>query len=270
MSRIKFLSAAVGALAFAASSSVMAQACSLAAWSNAGTTTAQATTPDGNGRYSGSCAAVIAAPGPNSFVVDNSPTNETSYRARFYIYTGNLAGAEADVFQAQNASNANIVRVTYTNGTGFRFYVNGANGGASLGTIPAVAGRWYGVEVRWANNGTFSAIARGNAQPAPPQPQISVTGFSNAADRIETARLGILTTTGVTGGIRLDDFDSRRTTDIGFLLRGDANGNGETNIGDAVRVAIEVGGGGLSPGPADCNENGIVNVGDAVCIASSI
>ena len=267
MSRIKFLSAAVGALAFISSSSVMAQACSIAAWSNAATTTATAALPAGNGRYSGSCAAVVAAAGPNSFVVDNSPTAETSYRARFYAFTADLGGAEADIFQAQNAANANIIRVTYTAGTGFRFYVNGAAAGASLGTIPAVAGRWYGIEVRWANNGTFTAIARGNAQAAPAQPQITAPAFSNAADRIETARLGILTTTGVTGGMRFDDFDSRRTTDIGFLPRGDANASGGVNIADAVAIRNETfAGGTLAPGPADCNENGTVNISDAVCI----
>lgn len=270
MSRIKFLSAVVGALAFAGSSSVMAQACSIAAWSNAATTTAQATTPAGGGRYSGSCAAVIASAGANSFVVDNSPTNETSYRARFYIFTGDLGGSEADVFQAQNASNANIVRVTYTTGTGLRFYVNGASGGNSVGTIPAVANRWYGVEVRWANNGTFTAIARGNAEAAPAQPQINVTGFSNAADRIETARLGILTTTGVTGGVRFDDFDSRRTTDIGFIVRGDANNSGGLSIADAVAVRNEANGAGLAPGQADCNENGSVNISDAICIRNQL
>lgn len=269
MSRIKFLSAVVGALAFASSSSVMAQ-CSIAAWSNAATTTATATTPASGGRYTGSCAAVVAAPGANSFVVDNSPANETSYRARFYIYTGNLGGAEADVFQAQNASNANIVRVTYTAGTGFRFYVNGAQAGASLGTVAAVADRWYGVEVRWANNGTFTAIVRGNATAAPAQPQISVTGFSNAADRIETARLGILTSTGVTGGIRLDDFDSRRTTDIGFIVRGDANNNGSLSIADAIAVRNEANGGALAPGQADCNENGSVNISDAICVRNQL
>lgn len=269
MSRIKFLSAVVGALAFASSTSVMAQ-CSIAAWSNAATTTAVAQTPTGNGRYSGSCAAVIAAPGANSFVVDNSPTAETSYRARFYIYTGNLGGSEADVFQAQSPTSSNIVRVTYTAGTGFRFYVNGASGGASLGTVAAVADRWYGVEVRWANNGTFSAIVRGNQAAAPAAPQINVTGFSNAADRIETARLGILTTAGVTGGVRLDDFDSRRTTDIGFIVRGDANASGGVNIGDAIAVRNEVNGGALAPGQADCNEDGQVNTGDQICVRNIV
>ncbi len=269
MSRIKFLSAVVGALAFASSSSVMAQ-CSIAAWSNAATTTAQATLPAGNGRYGGRCAAVIASAGPNSFVVDNSPTNETSYRARFYVFTGDLAGAEADVFQAQNSANANVVRVTYTNGTGFRFYVNGAQSGASLGTIAAVPNRWYGIEVRWANNGTFTAIGRGAGQPAPAQPQINVTGFSNAADRVETARLGLLTTTGVTGGLRFDDFDSRRTTDIGFLTRGDANGDGNLLIGDAVAIRNEVNGGNLAAGQPDCNEDGQVLIGDAICVRNQL
>ncbi|MCU0755202.1 MAG: dockerin type I domain-containing protein [Xanthomonadales bacterium] len=270
MSRIKFLSAVVGALAFASSTSVMAQ-CSIAAWSNAATTTATASTPAGGGRYSGSCAAVVAAPGANSFVVDNTPAAETSYRARFYVYTGNLGGAEADVFQAQNAANANIVRVTYTAGTGFRFYANGANGGNAIGTpVAAVADRWYGVEVRWTNAGTFSAIVRGNATAAPAQPQVSITGFSNSADRIETARLGILTTTGVTGGIRLDDFDSRRTTDIGFIVRGDANNNGSLSIADAIAVRNEANGGALAPGQADCNENGSVNISDAICVRNQL
>lgn len=269
MSRIKFLSAVVGALAFASSTSAMAQ-CSIAAWSNAATTTAVAQTPPSGGRYSGSCAAVIAAPGANSFVVDSSPTAETSYRARFYIFTGNLGGAEADVFQAQSPTSSNIVRVTYTSGTGFRFYVNGANGGASLGTIAAIPDRWYGIEVRWANNGTFSAIARGNAQAAPAAPQINVTGFSNAADRIETARLGILTTASVTGGIRLDDFDSRRTTDIGFLRRGDANLDGIVDIGDAIAIRNETNGGARAPGSPDCTENGEVDAGDQICIRNIV
>lgn len=269
MSRTKFFSAAVGALVFAASSSVMAQTCSIAAWSNAATTTATATSTAG-GRYSGACYAAVASAGANSFVVDNSPTNETSYRARAYGYTSDLAGAEADIFQAQNAAGTNIIRVTYTAGTGFRFYVNGAASGASLGTVPAVANRWYGFEVRWANNGTFTAIVRGAGVSAPVQ--ITAPAFSNAADRIETARLGLLTTAGVTGGMRFDDFDSRRTTDIGFILRGNANGDATVNIGDAIAIRNEVNSGGtaLASGQADCNEDGTVNIGDAICVRNIV
>lgn len=260
MSRTTLLSAAIGAALLFVAPLASAQTCSTAAWS-AVAGGASAATPPGNGRYSGRCALITSAAG--QFVTDNSPTAEPSYRARFYVFTGTLNG---DVFTAHSADNGGgneIIGVSY-NGTNLVFRVRGT---ASTITIPATAARWYGVEVRWnaAASSTFTAIVRGN-NAASPTTQ-SITGISNAADRIDSIRLGQLTGAGAG---RFDEFDSRRTTDIGFLLKGDANGNGSVTIGDAVVVATESGGGALAVGQPDCNENGSVTIGDATCIASSI
>lgn len=259
MSRSKILSLALFT-AFAGMSQVaFAQTCSTAAWSvtAAGTTAA---TPPGNGRYSGRCALVTSAAGQT--VTDNSPTAETSYRARFYVFTGTLNG---DIFRATNAASTEIIGVAY-NGTNLNFRVKN---GAATGTtsIPAVANRWYGVEVRWSQGAatTFTAIVKGNA--ATTATTQTIAAVNSTGDVIDTAVLGQITGTGAG---RFDEFDSRKTTDIGFLLRGDANGNGTVTITDASVVAAEAGGGALAAGQPDANENGSVTITDAAVIAAGI
>src|SRR5690606_29588190 len=122
-----------------------ALACTTAAWS---TTVNGATAGDptaGFARYSGSCSLEPVAAG-GSYVVDNSPVNETDYRARFYVYTGNPSGSPV-IFRATDADDAGgstLIEVTYNNaGNSFDFSANGATG--SFGGV--ADNRWYAIEM---------------------------------------------------------------------------------------------------------------------------
>jgi len=69
------------------------------------------------------------------------------------------------------------------------------------------------------------------------------------------------------GQINVDAFESRRSTAIPRLCRGDANGDVNRNSGDLVAVRNEFLSGGvtLAAGQPDCNEDGTINSGDLVC-----
>jgi len=257
MSRSKIAQLAVAAaLVFGAQSAI---ACSTAAWTGAATTATAGEPGAGFKRYGGRCSLKSTAIG--QFVTDASPDAEPTYRARGYVNAG-TATAETDIFRAIQASNsANVIRVTY-DGANIKFYVNNAQVGAN---VPALAGRYYSFEVRWANTGAFTGIVQGNNAAAP----TTVTGNGTAGGVIDTVQLGLINGA-ASGDWFFDEFDSRRTTDIGRLCKADANGNNNINIADVVVTNNEAGGGVLALGQPDCNENGAVNVADVACVSSAI
>ena len=78
---------------------------------------------------------------------------------------------------------------------------------------------------------------------------------------------------GVSSGIHnwmsFSDFRLVRFPDTEPVLRGDANGDGEVNVGDLVSVSNYMAGdGSVSKEAADVNEDGEVNVGDMVVISN--
>lgn len=268
--KILFGSALAIAMAFGANA---ASACSVDAWSvRNNVTAADAGEPTADfKRYSGRCSLRVNA--ANKFVQDNTPNNETSYRARLYFYTANVSGGEIDIFQAKNTGGTNIIRVTH-DGSVLRFYVN--TGGAAQ-TVTVQDDKYYAIEMAWAagtsspaTTGTFTATVTG-AGGTTPAGTANFTNLANAADSITDARLGVVagTPTFAGGGAYFfDEFDSRRTTDPGRLLRGDANGDGSVFVGDAIQARNEAlnPGAFIASGQPDCNEDGLVLVGDAICI----
>lgn len=239
-------------------------ACSIAAWNGGPMGSPLAGRPTDAtpvARYSGQCGLRAAASG--SFVTDNTPTAEATFRARFYIYTGLTTGS-AVVYRALNAASAEQISVTYNQGAGNLSF---AIPGAAAQTVPAVANAWYSIELNWAAAGTLFATVRGNA--ATTDATANITG-GTAGGAIDTAQLGWVsgagTVTGTSRGIIADAYESRRSTAIGRLCRGDANANNAITVGDAVQILNEsFPGGALTSGQPDCNENGAVTVGDAVC-----
>ncbi len=77
---------------------------------------------------------------------------------------------------------------------------------------------------------------------------------------------------GLTGEITFDAFEAHRTTNVGALVVGDANGNLSVNIFDMIGIQNEI----LDPvtklaaGQPDCNENGSVNIFDMICVQNII
>ncbi|MCE3004645.1 MAG: hypothetical protein LW860_18415 [Xanthomonadaceae bacterium] len=238
-------------------------ACSIAAWNGtvggtpvAGRPTDATSVP----RYSGQCGLRAAASG--SFVADNTPTAEPAFRARFYVYTG-LTSGSAVVYRALNASNAEQISVTYNQGSPGTFSF--AIPGATAQTVPANTNAWYSIELNWANTGTLSATVRGAAGTA--DATASITG-GTAGGAIDTAQLGWISGTGVAGAraIVADAYESRRSTAIGRLCRGDANNDGTRNSGDGISIRNEFLSATLAAGQPDANEDGSVNSGDGIIV----
>jgi hypothetical protein len=269
--------ALVAALAFGANA---ASACAISAWSSAtGLTVADTGEPAaGFSRYSGRCSLRVPSfTAGGRFVQDNTPNNEVSYRARFYYYTGDISGAETDIFQARNTGGTNIIRITH-DGSALRFYTN--TGGAAQ-SVTVADSKYYSVELAWAagtvtpaTTGTFTATVTGNNSTTPAG-TANFTGLANSADSITDARLGLIaaaTTPTVTAPVYFDEFDSRRTTNPGRLCRGDANN--DTAIGSADRIVVtnEILSTGSTPaiGQPDANEDGFVASADRIVITNLI
>ena len=94
-------------------------------------------------RYAGYCGLLLTAPG--NFVTDDSPNDETSFRARFYVLVTPM-GAETLVLRARNAAGANMLTVKFT-GTAFEF---ATSGGVASMSAAVTANRWYSIELNWA------------------------------------------------------------------------------------------------------------------------
>lgn len=262
MIRSKLLQLTVATALIAGAQS--ATACSTALWDGAAATAsagspAGAVTAASFRRYEGICGLRSAA--ANQTVTDDSPSAETSYNFRFYFFTGGLTGG-ADIFQAKNTGGDNVIRISY-DGTNLSF-VN--NGGTAV-TVPAAASRWYGIEGRWtAAGGSMQVFVRGNNGAAT---NVNVTG--PVGNTIETAVLGWISGGSLPGGGNqpaFDGFDSRRTSAINFLCRGDSNGDGSINIFDRGAVNQDIAaqsgnpGSNLASGQPDANEDGVVNIFD--------
>lgn len=210
-------------------------------------------------RYAGQCGLRSAATA--QYVIDNTPTAETTFRARFYVYTG-LTSGSALVYEALNATTRQI-GVTYDRGAGNLSF---ATTGATPQTITVVPDRWYSVELDWSRTrGNMLVAVRGAG--AATESLATVTGVGGT-DQIDTARLGWVSGTGVAGarGIVTDAYESRRATAIGRLCRGDANLDGTRNSGDQLAVRNEFFGTALAPGQPDASEDGSVNSSDQLAV----
>jgi hypothetical protein len=252
-----------------------ASACAISAWSSATGLTAADTgePPAGFKRYSGRCSLQVPNASTPRFVTDTTPNDETSYRVRFYYFTGNITGAVADIFQARNTVGTNIIRVTHD---GTQLVVSTTAG--TPATITVADNRYYAIELAWTASatGSLTGTVTGNSGTAAAPAQagvINITGINNAADRITEARMGLIAgTPTVTSAVFFDEFDSRRTQNPGRLCRGDAASplNNTVNVFDAVAVINDASGNPaqLSAGQPDVNDDGVVNVFDAVGVVT--
>ena len=273
--------AALCASAFAISGT--ASACSFDAWGggtnpvppNDGITTTGAgkliagdpKPGDGDGivpRYSGKCGALSKEAG--NFVTDGSPGIEKKYFALFYVFTG-LASGTATVFQALDTGAAEKIKVVYdATANTFGFSVNGGGATNVGGTI--VKNRWYAIGLDWQAGSSMAVRVKGSATA---EVSGNVAG-SLVGDQIDTANLGWIAGNGTTDvthfGIGTDAFVSQRATAPPRLCRGDANGSGQRDSGDATQARIEFlsGGNTLQTFQPDCNEDGAVNSADATCV----
>jgi hypothetical protein len=266
------------------------QTCSTGQWGQGGNPTVGATigSPVAGGprgaaiaRYQGRCAlSGGTAVAGGRYVQDSSPAGEPTFRARFYFYSS--ATGSTVIYRAGNAAasltdmNTGQIRVVQ-NGT--TLTVSGPTGSGTAFSTPVVANRWYAVELGYNNTAgvlgtgagavpasTMSVSVRGNAVNAPVTGSVTLPAPS-VANNIDFAQLGNLSGT---GGVITDSYESRRTTPIGFLCRGDANSDNNRNILDIVAIANEnnsTTATSLAAGQPDANEDGFINILDIVAVA---
>lgn len=261
-------------------------ACAISAWSaQTGLTAADTGEPSaGFSRYSGKCSLKVpnSNGGAGRFVSDTTPNNETSYRVRFYYYTGDISGV-ADIFQAQKTGGTNVIRVTHDgNQLSFTTLNNGTP--ATAQTVTVADNRYYSIELNWsaaAGTGAMTGTVTGNSganATANVAGTINFANLNNAAESITEARLGLIAgTPTVTAPVFFDEFDSRRTQSPGRLCRGDAGGGAggapDNVIGVADRVLItnEILASGTQPlGQPDVNDDGIIAPADRVGVTNLI
>jgi hypothetical protein len=213
-------------------------------------------------RYSGACG-MRPASGAISYVGDDSPAGETSYRTRFYVYTGAPA-AETTVFRAfpdNGAAGTPVFEVRY-NPAAATWSV--WSGGSSRLSVPSVAAnRWYTMEIVYAQNQPLTLITRTQGVKTTTSTATSLTGL------IHSVALGSFTAVGNTASMYFDSFaSSRQPADLGALCRGDANKDNNLNVFDTVVATNERVNGVLAAGQPDCNEDGNINIFDTACIVS--
>lgn len=243
-----------------------ATACTVSNW-DAATANAEAGNQKGlNGepavpRYSGECA-LKAATGGTSYVTDNTPGAEATYRSRFYVYTGSAAN-DTKIFSATSEDNGGGTEAfsIAINGGALAFTVNGTT---MSGTVPVVANKWYGVESLYRAGAGFEAKVRGAN--AATETVVTSTGAAGAVS-VGSARLGVLNAVTNATSLAFDAFESTRSeaTEIGRLCVGDANNDGLVNANDARAIVNEFNNQPYNLGQPDCTEDGLINANDARC-----
>lgn len=272
MIRSKVLQLTVATALLAGAQSAMA--CSTSAWSSAqgGVTAGEPAlaTPTATSfrRWSGRCGLKAASVG--QFVVDNSPNSETTFKARGYFYSGGLTG-QARIFEGRNTAGTPVITVTYDATAGQLVF--GAQGTASTVNAPAAANRWHGFEVRWAAAGGLTALVGGTSITGTAiTPPTTVTLAGSSGGEISSAAFGWISGGALTGNQpNFDEYDSRRTSDIGFLCPGNAqNTNTVINLADRTVIQNNILNSALASGQADADGSGAVALADRTIIQNII
>lgn len=250
--------------------------CTLDDWSST-SGTPLAGPPDSNPtafpRYSGRCAIQTDAIGDQ--VIDDSPSSESTYFVRFYYYTGDRSGGSADIFQARRLGSAISLPIRVRH-DGAKFYFN-TNGSGMTRDVAVESNRWYSIELGWGaataigqTNGFLQIAVTGAGNDAPLMTP-AMTSVNNATDRIDQARMGLITGSG-SGPVVFDAFDSLRDGPPGRLCRGDANGDSAIGAQDRIMITNEIASFGepISPGQPDANEDGAVGAQDRITVTNMI
>jgi ELWxxDGT repeat protein len=162
------------------------------------------------------------------FVADESPRNEIRYRARFRLDPNGFDPGEGNgkfrvrVFMALQDDPQQRVITLVLRRMGGQFSLMGRvrldDGSRAQTPFFAIPDSPHMVEVDWkwsegadANNGSFALWID-------EIPVSNLTGLDNSANRIDIARLGVMTVKpGANGTLFFDDFESRRERYIGYM-----------------------------------------------------
>ena len=241
-----------------------AQACTTDGWASDSNVPANAVpgSPTVVSRYSEFCALEVSG----ASYVQSDAASDTRYIGRFYVLPKTGGAGEVDILIAYSdeAATSELFTISY-DGTDFIFDAAGASGGSEM---TAASSGWNLVEFEYdADSGNFNYWVN-VAWDFNALSYAAPTGtFASGAGTVEAVQLGAPNGMGgFTGEITFDAYEAHRTTNVGALLAGDANDDGNVNSGDTVGIINENLGDILAQGQPDCNGDGNVNSGDTVCI----
>jgi hypothetical protein len=251
-----------GLLVLGMSFGLSAQACSTDGWDGGAINTIAGSPPPPFSRYSELCAMKVSSTGH----VQSTLASDTQYIGRFYVFPDVGGSGEVDLLLAysDDAATSPLFTISF-DGSNFNFDATDATG--TTGSAPAKSG-WNLVEFEYNAGGNFNVWV--NAEwtfPDGPYVTDPTDTFASGSGTVESVRLGAPNGMGgFTGDIYLDAYESHRTTNVGALIKGDANKDGFVNTGDIGTVITEFFAAGLATGTPDCNEDGLVNTGDIGCV----
>jgi hypothetical protein len=209
--------------------------------------------------YFGTCGVQMSALG--SYLVDQQPTAESTYNARFYYYTGNRSGIST-IFQALTGGGTTSIQVQH-DGNALIFNASGVTQNVVLADE-----RWYEVSLQWragSGTGSLGIKVTGNDSDTP-LPVSAITGLNNGSHRIESVRLGLISGTGTGSAVGFDEFQARRINIPKRHCRGDAVPDGVRDQLDIDAINAQIANQALALGQADVNEDGVVNEADITAI----
>jgi hypothetical protein len=248
-----------------------AQACTTDGWQGGAvnaTVGSPKGTPDVVKRYSEFCAMSAT---DNTSHVHSTFASDTRYIGRFYFYPRDASGAgEVDILVAYSEDTAENVLFTISyDGTDLHFDASGAGGGSA--STAADTTHWNLIEFEFNSDGNFNFWVNETWDFAG---QAYTTGptdtFASGTGTVEAVRFGTPNgMAGQSGTFAFDAYESHRTTPVGALLSGDANGNGSITVADVTSILNELANT-LQAGQPDCNETGGVTVADATCLINTL
>ena len=197
--------------------------------------------------------------------VQSDFASDSRYIGRFYVFDGLTGAGDVDIFAAFGAEDGTVplFNISFD---GSQFTFDASSAGGTSGTAAAAAKGWNLIEFDWDSvGGTFKYWVNADATTD------SETGSADSGTgTVEAVRMGAPTGLDTqTGTLNFDSFESHRTTPVGSLLIGDANGDGVVNVRDYSPVQQDILGN-LQIGQPDCNLDGAVNVRDYGCVQSVI
>ena len=241
-----------------------AQACTTDGWSS-DSGNPIAGSPTAVSRYSELCALKVSA----TSYVQSDAASDTRYIGRFYFLPKTGGTGTVDILIAysdQVVTNAttDLFTISY-DGTDFIFDATEAGGDSGM---TAASSGWNLVEFEYDSDSSTFNYWVNEAWDFNALSYTAPTGsFASGAGTVEAVQLGAPNGMGgFTGEITFDAYEAHRTTNVGALLAGDANDDGNVNSGDTVGIINENLGDILAQGQPDCNGDGNVNSGDTVCI----
>ena len=189
-----------------------AMACTTTAWfdATAGTLADNPLIPIKVPRFKGECALSTTGTG---HVVDNSPTGETTFIARFYFFAKELPAGTYEIFKAYSdeTGTVDVFVVTYD---GTNVVITATDGGASA-SAAAIPAKWNVVEFKWVSGGMGSLWVNSDAAA-----DTADGTFASGTGTVEQVRIGAVDGVG-TDKAYFDDYESHRSQAVGPLLAGD-------------------------------------------------